>query len=89
MFGPTQEAQDLKKKPNYGYVVLMDLDADETRPFACFPRSMFNQTEIKDRWMESTLDDVSRTTKLALQRMQETSYSLFGKIELGKNIKRN
>ena len=77
--------QDSKKsKVNYAYLVLCDKSEDVMNPFACYPRSMFSQKEILDRWLDSILDHSSRLKSLhTLETIQDKSLSLFGKIEEG------
>ena len=73
-----------KSQINYAFLVLCDTNEDVKYPFAWYPRSMFNSSEILDRWLQSILDNSSRLKSLhTLERMPEKSLSLFGKIEEG------
>ena len=53
------------------------------KPFGMYPRSMFSTLEIKEKWLDSILDDVSRRTPLVLNMMPEKSYALFAKVREG------
>ena len=73
-----------KSKVNYAYIVLCDKDEDVRNPFGWYPRSMFSSREILDRWLNSILDHSSRLKSLdTLQRLNDKSLSLFGKVEEG------
>lgn len=81
MFGPTQEPP--AKRPCYGYIVLSDRDENLSHPFAWYPRSMFSSNEIKDRWIDSILDQPSRIKEFFLEKIPEKKFTLFGKIQMG------
>lgn len=73
-----------KSKVQYDFIVLCDKDEDVRNPFALYPRSMFSQREILDKWLHSILDHSSRLKSLdTLERLPDKSLSLFGKIEQG------
>ena len=77
--------QDTKKpKVNYAFIVLCDKNEDVLNPFALYPRSMFSENEILERWLDAILDHSSRLKSLhTLERLPHKTLSLFGKIEEG------
>lgn len=77
--------QDIRKKVKYGFIVLCEHDFHIGSPFTSYPRSMFSNTEIPDKWLESILDQYSRLKILnSLERqIPGKNLSLFGKIEEG------
>lgn len=78
----TQEPK--KSKLKYDFLVLCDKDGQVNNPFALYPRTMFANQEINDRWLHSILDHSSRLKSLnTLEGLPEKNLSLFGKIESG------
>lgn len=70
-----------KIKPRIGFVVLYDLSGNSPKPFGIYPRSMFSTHEIKDKWLDSILNNDSRMTPLVLNMLPDKSYSLFAKVK--------
>lgn len=80
----TQTQTSKKNKIKYDFVVLCDQDENVLHPFGLYPRGMFTQSEIQDKWMDSILDHCSRIKSLqTLERLPDCRFSLFGKIEEG------
>ena len=76
--------QPIKKKITYDYVVLCDKHESCQEPFSLCPTSMFSESEIQRRWLDSVLDVSSRLKTLqTLERMPDKNLSLFGKIQKG------
>lgn len=71
----------LKRKPIIGFVILLDLSGNSPKPFGMYPRSMFSIHEIKERWLNSILDNSSRMTSLVLDMLPDKSFSLFAKVK--------
>ena len=79
----TQEPK--KTKVRYEFLVLCDKGPEVKNPFALFPRSVFSEKEISDRWLDSILDHSSRLKSLnTLERLG--NLSLFGKIDDGASM---
>lgn len=75
------------RAPEYMKVILFQWDINKKRPFDIFPLSMFTTNEIKDKWMESILDQNSRIRTLPMLRsLPGKTFSLFAKIERGKKL---
>ena len=79
------QTQTLKKpKPTYDFLVLCNQDENVQDPFGLYPRGIFSETEIQDKWLDSILDHSSRLKSLqTLERLPGFKFSLFGKIEEG------
>ena len=76
--------QQPKKKVKYDHVVLCDKDENAEEPFSMYPTSMFSETEILGRWLDSILDSSSRLkTLLNLQKVHNKNLCLFGKVPAG------
>ena len=89
MFGPSQDFEcgptDKKcTKKKYPFITLFDRSPNEQKPFGWYPRSMFSEKEIKDRWLSTILDHSSRTKELFFEQIPDRSFSLFGKMDDGK-----
>lgn len=72
-----------KAKPNIEFVVLFDLGNNVQAPFGIYPRTMFKDNEIKEKWLGAVLDHSSRMHPLNLDPMNGKKLSLFGKIQEG------
>lgn len=82
MFESTQELQTPTQS---GTLVVLYEWCDNDRPFNVYPRTMFSGTEIRDTWLNSNLDNMSRKKELPpLQNLPGKSFSIFGKIDEGK-----
>ena len=80
----TQSQSTTSKKPKYDFLVLCDQDENVQEPFGLFPRAIFSESEIQDKWLDSILDHSSRLKSLqTLERLPGFRFSLFGKIEEG------
>lgn len=68
----------------YTNLLFFDWAVDNRRPFEIFPRTLFSDKEIKERWLNSILDENSRIMTLPpLKSLPGKTFSLFGKIEKG------
>ena len=73
-----------KKKIIYDFVVLCDKDEEAKHPFGLYPRSMFSDSEIPEKWLESKLDESSRLKTIpTLEGIGNNNFALFGKFEEG------
>lgn len=79
----SQEDLFAPDKPKYTFLVLCDKDQNNMSPFAAYPRSIFSNKEIQDRWMDSILDNISRLKTLNSLQIPDKHFSLFGKIDSG------
>lgn len=77
--------QENSHKTKYGYVVLCDQDVHVGNPFAWYPRAIFSNAEIQEKWLNCILDHSSRLKPLGtLKQIPGKSFSLFGKIDEGR-----
>lgn len=76
----------LQQEYKYQWVILFNWDCDNKNPFDIFRLSLFNDKDIKKEWIENNLGIKSRTTKIKNLSINPSGvYSLFSKIEHGKN----
>lgn len=71
----------------YDAIVLFNHDVDVENPFSEYKLTMFTEQDINRDWILKKLGAASRITILTnLSPFPGQKMSLFGKIELGKNI---
>lgn len=79
------KSQPQKSDVEYHWVVLFHWSLENNQPFSVHLKSLFSDKEISDTWFSFKLRDDLRRKKIYM-RMLNGKYSVFCKVEKGKNF---
>ena len=80
----TQKSNVRKAAVSFGYIILFHWSHEISKPFMIYNTHDFNESEIRDSWIENILSAKWRKRKLKpIPMLKNIKVSLFGKLESG------
>ena len=67
----------------YYWVIVFMWTEDLEKPFGIFPLSMFEKQKFPFHWITGPLNTTSRATKLFLEDLSDSKFSVFAKVQEG------